>query len=78
MAKVCSTKPSEMDFTEDGYATHILANILELRRNGEFCDVVLKVGNIELCAHKVVLAASSSYFSAMFRGNMSEKHQETV
>lgn len=68
----------ERKFTEDGYTNRIMSNLLELRKNGEFCDVVLAVEDTDFSVHKVILVASSPYFSAMFKGNMSEKCQEKV
>lgn len=40
----------------------------ELRKNGQLCDVVIKVGSQDFVAHRVVLAATSPYFLAMFTG----------
>ena len=69
---------SQRTFTENGSANRIMSNLLELRKNDEFCDVVLAVDDTDFSVHKVVLVASSPYFNAMFRGNMSEKCQEKV
>ena len=38
----------------------------ELRRYHHLCDVVIRVGNSDFHAHRVVLAATSPYFQAMF------------
>ena len=38
----------------------------EMRKSGQLCDIILHVSNTDLAAHKVVLAATSAYFSAMF------------
>lgn len=37
-----------------------------MRRSGLLCDIALEVGDAQLRAHKVVLAATSAYFNAMF------------
>ena len=76
--EVIGTKINKKNFTEKGFAKNILSNIHDLMKNGEFCDIVLHVGNRDFNAHKVVLASASPYFSAMFRGDMSEKFQEKV
>jgi len=34
----------------------------EFYQTGEFCDVVLHVGNLTIQAHRTVLAAFSPYF----------------
>ncbi len=41
------------------------------RKRGQLCDVVVKVGGREFPAHRVVLAASSDYFDAMFSSGVS-------
>lgn len=48
------------------------------RVNGDFCDVQLIVQNTAFDAHKVVLAASSEYFRAMFLGGTQEKAQSSI
>ena len=42
------------------------------RKHHELCDVEIKVGTRKIYAHKVILAASSPYFRAMFTGDPSQ------
>jgi len=50
-----------------------------LDSNGqEFCDIVLRLGDIPVAAHKAILAARSSYFEAMFRSFMPENDEVTI
>lgn len=66
-------------FTAEGHSTRLLSQMASLRKEGQkLCDVVLKVGNEEVYAHRVVLSACSSYFCAMFTNKMMESTQETV
>lgn len=65
-------------FREDSHATRIMSNLLDLKKNGEFCDVILTAGNKDFYVHKIILVATSSYFSAMFKASLSEKYQEKV
>ena len=44
----------------------LLSKCAQFREQGEFIDVRLKVGEAEFAAHRIVLAASSDYFHAMF------------
>ncbi|CAL8075498.1 unnamed protein product [Calicophoron daubneyi] len=56
----------------------ILAGLNELRRCGQFCDVVLQAGSTKIPAHRNVLASSSQYFYAMFTGPMAEARSPCV
>ncbi|XP_063718556.1 kelch-like protein 20 [Symsagittifera roscoffensis] len=49
-----------------------------LRKQHKFCDVTLKVGQLKIPAHKVVLSSSSRYFCAMFTGPCAESDQNIV
>ena len=56
----------------------VLTGLNHLRVNGHFCDVTLCVGGQEFFCHKIVLASFSSYFHAMFTGNLAESSQDRV
>ncbi len=45
-----------------------LEGLRRLRAQGHFTDVTLAAGEVEVAAHKNVLAAASPYFCAMFTG----------
>lgn len=62
----------------DRYARLILAQINKMRLRADFCDVGLKVGGRVFRVHRLVLAASSPYFSALFSGGMREADKEEV
>lgn len=49
-----------------------------IRKRQELCDVVLNVGSKKIYAHKVILAACSPYFRAMFTGELAESRQTEV
>lgn len=57
-------------FTDVAHSKDLVNGLKFLRLDEDLCDVVLRVGNISISAHKVVLAASSPYFKAMFAGQL--------
>jgi len=64
------------------YADSVLQAMNELRQNATMCDVTIKVElngvKKKFSAHKLVLAASSPYFKAMFTGGCREKNSSEV
>ena len=56
----------------------LLSKCGQFREQGEFIDVRLKVGEDEFAAHRIVLAANSDYFHAMFAHGMKESNQEVI
>ncbi|XP_052013283.1 kelch-like protein 3 isoform X1 [Apodemus sylvaticus] len=50
----------------------------ELRSKRLLCDVMIVAEDVEVEAHRVVLAACSPYFCAMFTGDMSESKAKKV
>ena len=56
----------------------LLLKCAQFREEGEFVDVHLKVGEELFSAHRIVLAASSDYFHAMFAHGMKEANQEVI
>ncbi|XP_026526672.1 kelch-like protein 28 [Notechis scutatus] len=60
------------------HSEQLLQGLNLLRQHHELCDVILRVGDVKIHAHKVVLASISPYFKAMFSGNLSEKENSEV
>ncbi|XP_022089771.1 kelch-like protein 24 [Acanthaster planci] len=74
-------KQEQRDFCNfENYALPgtVLASFNELRHGNDLIDVVLTVGEKEIPCHRVVLAASSPYFKAMFTRNVEERGQRKV
>ena len=65
-----------MEFSK--YSTKLGKALYELRKEDQLCDIVIKIGRRAFQAHKVVLAASSSYFMAMFTAGFKEKSESEV
>ena len=61
-----------------GDSVDLLSKCAQFRDKGEFIDVRLKVGEAIFPAHRIVLAANSDYFHAMFTDGMKESNQEVI
>ena len=61
-----------------GHSEILLSKCAQFREQGEFIDVYLKVREEVFSAHRIVLAASSDYFHAMFAHGMKESNQEVI
>lgn len=60
------------------YTTRLASAMLEFRKTEQLCDVIISTeGNI-FHAHKIVLAASSSFFQSLFTVDMSDKNKQTI
>ena len=60
------------------FSSQVFSGLHCLRNEGKLCDIQLRVGDLNLRSHRVVLAAASSYFNAMFTGDMKESRQDEV
>ena len=56
----------------------LLFKCAQFRNEGQFIDVRLKVHEDIFPAHRIVLAANSDYFHAMFTDGMKESSQEVI
>ncbi|XP_068605055.1 actin-binding protein IPP [Brachionichthys hirsutus] len=78
-AVAMATQASERaPLAADRHARLLLAQVNKMRLRADFCDVALKVGAAVFRVHRLVLAASSPYFSALFSVGMSEADKEEV
>ncbi|XP_064445302.1 actin-binding protein IPP isoform X7 [Mirounga angustirostris] len=78
MANEDSPKAGDSPFSSDKHAQLILAQINKMRNGEHFCDVQLQVGKETFKVHRLVLAASSPYFAALFTGGMKESSKDVV
>ena len=68
----------DFHFLEATHPLQVLGGLNNLRQEGLFCDVTLCVDGVEFPCHKIVLSSFSSYFKAMFSGDMAESKQNKV
>ena len=69
--EACETGASLKHVCMD-YPKTLLHGLQNLRLQGDFNDVQLRVGGSVFPAHRVVLSIASPYFRAMFTGDMCE------
>jgi len=60
------------------FSSQVFAGLHSLRKEEKLCDIQLSVGEFNLRSHRVVLAAASSYFNAMFTSDLKESRQDEV
>nr|XP_045007159.1 actin-binding protein IPP isoform X1 [Jaculus jaculus] len=78
MANEGYPKAGDSPFSSDKHAQAILAQMNKMRNEQHFCDVQLQVGKETFQVHRLVLAASSPYFTALFTGGMKESSKDVV
>ena len=73
-------KPSarEMEYIEREHPRQVFEYLNRMRERGDLCDVTLIANDVEVRAHKVVLAACSSYFESMFIGEFAEPDGDPI
>ncbi|ESP01319.1 hypothetical protein LOTGIDRAFT_157498 [Lottia gigantea] len=67
-----------MHFTIMKHPKEALEIMNILLRTNKLCDVTLAVGEEKFLVHKIVLAAASPYFRAMFTGGMREEEMSVI
>ncbi|XP_055379108.1 kelch-like protein 18 [Condylostylus longicornis] len=65
-------------FKQDDLFSESFPLMKEIRRQGNLCDVTLKVEDQSFSAHRIVLAATIPYFYAMFTHNMAESRIKEI
>lgn len=62
----------------EGHCSGAFDQLLKMRESNKLCDVTVKAGSFTLSAHRVVLAACSPYFNAMFSSDNLESKKGMV
>ena len=67
-----------MDYTDREHPRYALKGLTKLREEGHLCDVTLIASSGEIKAHRIILAASSSYFESMLIGDNALPNDEPI
>uniref|UniRef100_A0A8D8TAL0 Kelch-like protein diablo n=1 Tax=Cacopsylla melanoneura TaxID=428564 RepID=A0A8D8TAL0_9HEMI len=65
-------------YTHSHHGSSCLDKMETMLRSRKLTDVVLKAGQFEIPAHRLVLSASCEYFSIMFTGDMREVNENVI
>ena len=66
------------EFRNTTLDSKVRAGMEEMRLAGILCDVTLVAGNVDIQAHKLVLANTSQYFYSMFTGGLKETDSSRI
>ncbi|MBN3296866.1 KLHL6 protein, partial [Amia calva] len=73
----CSCE-GRVKFDDSGLSSQLQRGLDSLRLENSLTDVTLHVADTEFPCHRVVLAAASNYFRAMFCNDLKEKYEERI
>lgn len=65
-------------YNNNNHSRDAFEGLAEFRELGLLCDILLCVEDKEIPAHRVILAAASPYFRAMFLGKLAETTKDRV
>ncbi len=78
LANCVNTDTDIQETTNHSYPGHLSQALNELRKENLLCDIIINVGGKGFNAHRAVLAATSSYFKAMFTSGFKESTQNEI
>ena len=64
----------DQEFMNKAMDSKIRTGLEEMRLARMFCDITLVAGNVDIPAHKNILASSSPYFLALLNGSFMENN----
>ncbi|CAF1639779.1 unnamed protein product, partial [Adineta ricciae] len=77
-ASVADAATSNASSQDSIHSQQLISRMNKLRKAEQLCDVTLKVEQTLFPAHRLVLAAVSDYFAAMFTGEMVERNMNVI
>ncbi|KAG9343169.1 hypothetical protein JZ751_014146 [Albula glossodonta] len=78
MLESSSEEEGRIEFDDSGLSTELQGGLETLRLESSLTDVTLHVQGEDFPCHRVVLAAASHYFRAMFCNDLREKHEDRI
>ncbi|XP_078492622.1 kelch-like protein 12 [Ciona intestinalis] len=75
---ICGTCSVEEQTHNIDHASDLLQFANESRQDGRFDDIIIRVGEKNIPANKMVLSCYSKYFNTMFKSEMKEKYKDAV
>lgn len=62
LQSVVAEDPNCLSYGDSLFPSSLLQNLEQMKRMQTMCDIILVANDMEVLAHKVVLAAASPYF----------------
>ena len=69
---------SFLEFRNTTMDSKVRAGLEEMRLTRMFCDVTLVAGNVDIAAHRNILASSSPYFLGLLAGGFMENNSSRI
>ena len=65
-------------FVDDNRADALCLKLDDYRSSNRYTDIIVKTDGEDFPAHRMVLASSSQFWTAMFEGDFAEQSKDTV
>ena len=67
-----------MDYSRFTQLLNLCNSLKAMQKNNQLCDISIKVGDMTFHAHRVILAATSEYFTTMFTSGFQESMEREI
>ena len=71
-ATICDDGNFHRCFVDEEFHFNLVKALNNLKSHSSLCDITIVCGKERISAHKIVLAATSTYFCAMFTSGLCE------
>ncbi|KAI1285275.1 Kelch-like protein 17 [Halotydeus destructor] len=76
--KIADSPVRQVNYVNSQHLNEAFSLMNTMRRSGQLSDVTLDICGQHVKCHRLVLAATSAYFSAMFNNEMAEKNKSLI